>query len=198
MLRLRETKVLGFILLLFMGACSNQSDFVKIDSSGIDDIQKQDDPQNYDAEAEAPIKADETTSVDDPSSGISDLIADLDLPQEAMEENMEEGTESSEIESPIMITGAYILSCDTIDEQIECVAEVDPGFDIASIEILDHDGKPIPLERIELVSSEESGKTKLVIRVSPEPTPMELEPELSEQELCEMKEGFIWEAESNP
>ena len=40
MLRLRETKVLGFILLLFMGACSNQSDFVKIDSSGIDEIQK--------------------------------------------------------------------------------------------------------------------------------------------------------------
>ena len=180
---------------LVMLGCSSQSKFVKIDSSNITGGKSAEEVHEFqDSDAQSSQEG-----IDDYKP--SEWMADLDLPQEdPVEENMEDApTVDGEVETPIMITGAYLVSCNSIDGLIECIAEVEAGADIAGIEVLDQSGEPIPPEQFEITSVEEDGVLKVLITLiplDPEPEEQEVaEPELSDLERCEL-EGLVWDLDA--
>ena len=181
MLSLSRTKIISLIAYFLLIGCGNESQFTKLDSAK--SAQDEGTPNETDFQNSEPQTENHDPDLNNSNESL-DWLAEIDLPDDQQN--------GSEVEGPIMITGAHLVSCTTTGGAITCVAQTDEGFDASNIEIFDLDGEPIPTERIQIEMVEEGNTAKVVITVVPaeEPAP-------SPQELCEMQEGYIWDADSN-
>ena len=95
-------------------------------------------------------------------------------------------------DAPVMVIGAYLVSCEVVNQITQCMAQIDNGMTMGDIRVMTPTGDLIPIDRVNILYMNEAESMVMIMVADPSVSETQVG-----QQLCQFRDGFSWDSEAS-